>query len=286
MLRHRMLSGVTRVLILLAAGALNAAAGASEFDLKLTYDKPADKWTEALPVGNGRIGAMVFGGTEDERLQINESTLWGGGPHDYTNSKAFAHLQQIRELIFAGKVDEAEKLSESQMGQPRLLMPYQPFCDLRLHFPGHGQAAKYRRELHLEDAIAETSYNVGSTNFQREVFVSYPDQVLVVRITASQPGQVTFSVGMDSPQAGTRVESTANDTLQLTGQIQPRQNPPSSWTGSWDQPGMRFAAVLKVLAEGGSVRSDGRTSGNLRRKLGDNPIQQRNKFQELPGHRR
>jgi alpha-L-fucosidase 2 len=254
-LRHRMLSGVTRVLILLAAGALNAAAGASEFDLKLAYDKPADKWTEALPVGNGRIGAMVFGGTEDERLQINESTLWGGGPHDYTNSKAFAHLQQIRQLIFAGKVDEAERLSENLMGKPKLLMPYQPFCDLRLHFAGHDQATEYRRALHLADAIAETSYNVGSSNFQREVFVSYPDQVLVVRITASQRGQLAFSVGMDSPQAGTHVQSTANDTSQLTGQIQPRQNPPSSWTGSWDQPGVRFAAVLKVLAEGGSVHN-------------------------------
>ena len=99
----------------------------------------------------------------------------------------------------------------------------------------------------------------GRANFRREAFVSFPDQVLVVRFTASQPGQLTFSVGMDSPQAGTQVESTANDTLQLTGQIQPRQNPPSSWTGSWDQPGMRFAAVLKVLPEGGSVRnSEGR----------------------------
>ena len=93
------------------------ADGASESDLKLTYDKPAAKWTEALPVGNGRIGAMVFGGTDDERLQINESTLWGGGPHDYTNPEAYTHLEEIRQLIFAGKVDEAEKLSESLMGQ-------------------------------------------------------------------------------------------------------------------------------------------------------------------------
>ena len=244
----------TAMMVLVAATALNAAAGASDSDFNLTYDGTATKWTEALPLANGRIGAMVFGGTENERLQINESTLWGGGPHDYTNPQAYTHLDEIRQLIFAGKVDEAEKLSESLMGQPKLLMPYQPFCDVRLHFPGHGQATEYRRELHLDDAIAETAYKVGSASFRREVFVSYPDQVLVIRITASQPGQVTFSVGMDSPQAGTHVESTANDTLQLTGQIQPRQNLPSSWTGSWDQPGIRFAAVLKVLAGGGSVR--------------------------------
>jgi alpha-L-fucosidase 2 len=260
--RSRMLQRVLRfesrmALILAAATALSVAAGASESDFNLTYDKPAAKWTEALPVGNGRIGAMVFGGTEDERLQINEDTLWGGGPHDYTNPEAYTHLEEIRRLIFAGKVDEAEKLSGSMMGQPMLLMPYQPFCDVRLHFPGHGQATEYRRELHLGDAIAETVYQVGSANFRREVFVSYPDQVLVVRITASQPGQVTFSVGLDSPQPGAHVESIASDTLQLTGQIQPRQNPPWFWTGSWDQPGMRFAAELKVLAEGGSVRGAG-----------------------------
>ena len=206
-------------------------------------------------MGNGRIGAMVFGGTEDERLQINESTLWGGTPHDYSNPDAYPHLDEIRKLIFAGKVDEAEKLSENLMGKPKLLMPYQPFCDVRLHFPGHGQATEYHRELHLDNAIAETSYAVGSTNFRREVFVSFPDQIMVVRMTASQPGQLTFSIAMDSPQDGTKVETTAEDTLQLTGQIQPRQNPPFSWTGSWDQPGIRFAALLRVFPEGGSVRS-------------------------------
>jgi len=249
--------GAKLALVVVAATALSVAARASESDFNLTYDKPAAKWTEALPVGNGRIGAMVFGGTEDERLQINESTLWGGGPHNYTNPEAFNHLEEIRQLIFAGKVDEAEKLSETLMGQPKLLMPYQPFCDVRLHFPGHDQATEYRRELHLGDAIVETVYKVGSANFRREVFVSYPDQALVVRITASQPGRVTFSVGVDSPQPGTHVESIASDTLQLTGQIQPRQNPPWSWTASWDQPGMRFAAVLKIFADGGSVRGTG-----------------------------
>jgi alpha-L-fucosidase 2 len=249
--------GVRIALVLVAGTAVNVAAGASESDINLTYDKPATKWTEALPLGNGRIGAMVFGGTEDERLQINESTLWGGGPHNYTNPAAHTHLEEIRQLIFAGKVDEAEKLSGTLMGQPKLLMPYQPFCDVRLRFPGHDQATEYRRELHLDDAIAETAYRVGAVYFRREVFVSYPDQVLVIRITASQPGKVTFSVGMDSPQPGTHVESMASDTLQLSGQIQPRQNPPFSWTSSWDQPGMRFAAVLKVLAEGGSVHGAG-----------------------------
>jgi alpha-L-fucosidase 2 len=235
------------------AGTLRAEALDSGF--KLTFDRPAGKWVEAFPVGNGRIGAMVFGGAEDERLQINESTLWGGGPHDYTNPDAYSHLDEVRKLIFEGKGAEAEKVSEEMMGKPKLLMPYQPFCDVRLHFAGHEQATKYHRELRLDDAIAVTSYKVGDATFKREVFVSYPDQVLVVRITSSEPGQLTFSIGMDSSQSGAAVESTAPDTLQLTGQIQPRQNPPYSWTGSWDQPGMHFAASLRVLPEGGSVRN-------------------------------
>jgi len=243
------------VLIVLAALTLTVSATVNQSLFKLTYDKPASKWTEALPLGNGRIGAMVFGGTADERLQINESTLWGGVPHDYTSPEAYSHLEEIRRLIFAGKVEEAEKLSETMMGTPKMLMPYQPFCDVRLHFPGHDQATEYRRHLQIDDAIAETTYKIGSVSFRREVFVSYPDQVLIVRITASQPGQLTFNLRMDSPQVGTHVESTANDSLQLSGQIQPRQNPPTSWTGSWSQPGMRFAAALKVSPEGGSVGS-------------------------------
>ena len=242
-------------LIVLAALTLTVSARVNESLFKLTYDKPASKWTEALPLGNGRIGAMVFGGTVDERLQINESTLWGGVPHDYTSPEAYSQVEEIRRLIFAGKVEEAEKLSETMMGTPKMLMPYQPFCDLRLHFLGHYQATEYRRELHLDDAIAETTYKVGAVNFRREVFVSYPDQVLIVRIVASRPGQLTFTLRLDSPQVGTLVESIANDGLQLTGQIQPRQNPPTSWTGSWSEPGMRFAAALRVLPEGGSVRS-------------------------------
>ncbi len=232
-------------------------SGVAQGPLQLAFDKPAADWNHALPIGNGRIGAMVFGGSEDERIQVNEDTLWGGGPHDYTNPDAYPHLQEIRDLIFAGKIAEAEKLSAGMMGQPKLLMPYQPFCDIHMHFPGHGAATEYRRDLNLNDAIAESRYTVNGVTFRREVFASFPDQVLVVHLAASQPGQLTFTVQMDSPQPGTSVESAADDTLQLTGQIQPRQNRPYSWTGSWDKPGMRFAGLLKVVPEGGAVHADG-----------------------------
>ena len=249
--------GFLPALILAATALLNAAEGDS--DLSLFYDQPANKWTEALPLGNGRTGAMVFGGTEEERLQINEGTLWGGVPHGYTNPDAYAHLAEIRQLIFAGKTDEAEKLSAPLMGQPRVLMPYQPFCDIRLHFQHPQQISQYRRELHLDDAIAVTDYTADSVTYHREAFISFPDQALVVRLTASRPGAISFTVAMDSPQPGVQVVGTAEDTLQLTGQIEPRQNSAGTWTGSWDQPGMRFAAVLKIVLEGGSVHAaDGR----------------------------
>lgn len=253
----RSLRFALKLSLLLAAITSVGLSGAAQTPLQLTFDKPAADWNHAFPIGNGRIGAMVFGGTEDERIQVNEDTLWGGGPHDYANPDAYSHLQEIRDLIFAGKVAEAEKVSADVMGKPKLLMPYQPYCDIHLHFGGHSTPTDYHRDLSLDAALAESVYTVNGVTFRREVFASFPDQVLVVRLTASQPGQLTFTVQMDSPQPGTTVESTTDDTLQLTGQIQPRQNRPYSWTGSWDKPGMRLAGLLKVVPEGGTVHADG-----------------------------
>jgi alpha-L-fucosidase 2 len=223
----------------------------------LKFSRPAAKWTEAVPLGNGRIGAMDFGGVEDERVQINETTLWGGTPRDYVRPGAADHLDEVRSLIFQRRIEEAEKLTDTMMGDPKLLMPFQPFCDLRLHFAKAEAPSVYHRQLDMTTAIASTDYTVSGIRFHRESFVSFPDQTLVIRMTASSPGQLTFSLGMDSPQPGTQVSSGADGTLQMTGQIQPRQNSPRSWTGSWDQPGMHFAAKLKVLTEGGTVQGAG-----------------------------
>jgi alpha-L-fucosidase 2 len=251
-MRRRTIGAVTLVAGLLFAASARAAAP----EQTLRYDRPATAWTEALPVGNGRIGAMVFGATAEERLQINEGTLWGGGPRDYTNPEAASHLDEIRRLIFAGKPAEAAAVADGVMGRPKLLMPYQPFCDLRLHFvAAPEQAPAYRRELRLDEAVATTVYTSNGVEFRREVFASYPDQVLVLRLTASRPRQLTFGLSMDSPQQGTRVEPAGADGLLLTGQVPPRQNPPRAWTGSWDQPGLRFAAVLRVVHEDGTVRA-------------------------------
>lgn len=181
--RRRVLQGGAALLAMpsIPAGADDVAGQT------LWYDKPASAWTEALPLGNGRLGAMVFGGVAQERIQINEATLWGGGPHDYVNPQAAANLAPLRQAIFAGQVQEAERLTTQMMGNPSLLMPYQPFCDLRLAFEGAADAADYRRDLSLDQAVAGVAYMAGGARMRREIFISHPAQVMVVRLTADRP---------------------------------------------------------------------------------------------------
>jgi alpha-L-fucosidase 2 len=222
--------------------------------LTLWYRQPAAQWTEALPLGNGRLGAMVFGGITEDRIQINEGTLWGGSPHDYTNPDARIHLARLRNLIFSGDVAEAEALTAQMMGSPALLMPYQPLCDLHLLIDESG-AEEYRRTLSLDEASATVTYRTSGAWFRREVIVSRPDQVIAVRLTADQPGRQNLSVGLASAQPGGQVV-IEGDALSLNGQVQPRTNPPKSWTGSWDTAGIRYAAKVRVRAEGGSTAAD------------------------------
>jgi len=188
-------------------------------DLRLWYRQPAQNWTQALPVGNGRLGAMVFGGTEKERVQFNDDTLWTGGPHEYHHEGAFEHLATVRKLIFEGKQREAEKLAmEKMMSVPLRQEQYQPFGDLRLEFPGHDKVSDYRRELDIDSAVATVSYRVGDATFTREVFSSFPDQVIVVRLTSDKPGQLTFTATMDSPHPDTQMLQAGN-VLALRGKL-------------------------------------------------------------------
>jgi alpha-L-fucosidase 2 len=166
----------------------------------LRYDRPARDWNEALPVGNGRLGAMVFGGAPRERIQFNEETLWTGGPHDYSHPGASESLPAIRDLLFAGRPREAEKLAmERFMSVPLGQMAYQPFGDLSIDFPGHEAFTDYERSLDVERALSTVRYKVGGTTFYREVFASHPDQVIVVRLSADKKKALTFTVGLDSP---------------------------------------------------------------------------------------
>jgi alpha-L-fucosidase 2 len=156
----------------------------------LWYDKPANGWTEALPVGNGRLAAMIYGGSKSDTIQFNEETLWSGQPHDYANPGAHEYFGKLRELLWAGKQDEAHNLgNEHFMSQPFGQLCYQPFGNIILDFPGHENAVNYQRKLDLEDALSTVSYEVDGVKFKRETFSSAPDQAIVIRLESSKTGR-------------------------------------------------------------------------------------------------
>lgn len=177
-------------------------------DNELWYRAPAREWTDALPLGNGRLGAMVFGGVGREELQLNESTLWSGGPYQPTNPDALPNLAAVRELILAGRYGEAQALANRHcMAVPHLQMSYQPAGNLFLDFTHQALAGSYRRSLDLDTAMARSSYvergaGGADRSYQREAFVSAADNVLVTRISGSRPRALSFEIWLDSPQPG------------------------------------------------------------------------------------
>lgn len=204
----------------------------------LWYDKPAANWNEALPVGNGRLGAMVFGGTEHERLQLNDDTLWDGKPQDRHNPKALDALQEVRRLIFAGRNEEAAKLAgESMMGIPSTIQSYQTMGDLHLD-QKVGAPAEYRRTLDLDSAIATSTFTSGGSSFRREVFASHPDGVLIVRITSQGPKRIDLDVSLDRP-GGAETLQLGEDGLHVAGRA--------------GTEGVRYDLVLRAKTEGGQV---------------------------------
>ncbi|MGM0883780.1 MAG: glycoside hydrolase family 95 protein [Bacillota bacterium] len=237
--------------------------------LKLWYDKPADNWNEALPIGNGRLGAMVFGKVYSERIQLNEDSVWYGGPMDRNNPDALKHLPRIRELIFEGKVKEAERLAAFALpGVPEGQRHYEPLGNFYLFFGGEeGEITEYIRELDLETGVAAVSYNRDGVQYRREIFTSFPNQSLVIRLTADTPGSLTFhtqlargnepwnydpigkhkfkyQVGFNAYVDESRALS--DDSTMMRGQCGGRD-------------GITFASMFKVKAEGGNVSTIGNT---------------------------
>ncbi len=208
---------------------MQAAPMADEADTKLWYDHPAKEWVEALPLGNGHLGAMVFGGVERERVALNEATLWAGGPHDYTHPGAAEVLPEIRRLIFEGKIKEAQDLANAKfMSQPLGQLPYQTFGDLFLDFDvTHEPVTEYRRELDLDTAIHRVSFRRGGVRYVRESFASHPDGVLVIRLTAQghdpAPTQVTFQSPhrskVDRVGQHLRINGVSGDAGRIPGQV-------------------------------------------------------------------
>jgi len=247
---------VKRLLILLTAGAaFSANAFSQAADARLWFAQPAARWTEALPLGNGRIGAMVFGGVGDEHIQFNEGTLWTGRPHDYARPGAGDFLAPIRELIDQGRVDEAGRIAKEHfLGDPLRQKAYQPFGDLRIRFtspsptdakdadPQSPPFTDYRRELELDSGVVTIAFRRGNVIYRREIFASYPDRVLVVHLSADRPGQISFSASTDSPHQRSAMKAVSADTLALSGEVEPG--------------GLRFESRLFARTEGGTTRID------------------------------
>ena len=225
-----------------------------EGTLILWYRQPAKEWKEALPVGNGRLAAMVFGKTDQERIQLNEETFWSGGPYDPSQPGGPEALPEIRRLIFAGEYMKAHNLfGRTMMGMPVEQMKYQPLADLMLTFPGHANASEYRRELDLDKAIATVSYMVGDVLYMREVFSSPVDQVIVVRIAADKPRSISFLANLRGVR-NIQHSNYGTDYFQMDG------DPPdglvvrgrsSDYLGVQSQ--LRHVCRLKAVAEGGTV---------------------------------
>jgi len=266
--RRELLKGTAAALAVAGSGAVATAAGraagmarpgqaaapassaAEAAPLRLWYPRPAGQWVEALPLGNGRLGAMVWGGGRSERLQLNEDTLYAGQPYDPTPVHALEALPEVRRLLFAGRFAEAQELANAKMmASPIKQMPYQALGELRLDFLEISELVDYRRELDLRSALASTRFESGwKLQHRREAFVSAADQCLAVRLGTSQPGRLRLRIGLDSDHAQVQVRAEGGDGLLLTG----RNGPASGIEG-----GLRFAARLRVLARGGRLRRRG-----------------------------
>ncbi|MBO7466512.1 MAG: glycoside hydrolase family 95 protein [Bacteroidaceae bacterium] len=215
------------ILTSLLAAILFSSCQMPKPQLKLWYDKPASIWEEALPLGNGHLGAMVYGQPINEEIQLNEETVWGGSPHNNTNPLAAEHLDEIRKLIFEGKNAEAQELCGKYISaQSANGMPYQTIGSLKLDFsfPGIDENSysdstlikNYRRELNLNTAVTSSSFKVGNVTYQREAFTSFTDSVLIMRLSADKKKQISFTATFDTPMRGTSL-SVENGRLVLRG---------------------------------------------------------------------
>jgi len=185
-------------------------------DAVLWYEQPAKEWTEALPVGNGRLGAMIYGNPAREELQLNEETVWGGGPHNNYNPAALKSLPEVRRLIFEGKNKEAENIINRDFLASSHGMPYQTIGSLFLDFAGHEKYTGFRRELDISKAVATTTYQVADVTFTRQIYASFPDNVIVMKITADKKDALNFTASYNSPMKKFEVKKDG-DKLLLTG---------------------------------------------------------------------
>ncbi len=220
-------------------------------DMKIWYRQPAKKWLEAMPIGNGYMGAMVFGGTSQERIALNESSFWSGLPHDYNDPNAIKYFPQIRQLVVDEKFQEAEKMADAHFfGIPIAQQAYEPIGDLFLSFDGMDKIEDYRRELNMETGLVKINYRVGDILYTREVFMSYPDHVMVVHLTASKPGSVSVRARLNGPYVDKII--TTPTKLIMDGTWKPGNQ--KDWLiAEVNGKGIRLQSILQSRVEGGKT---------------------------------
>ncbi len=224
--------------------------------LELWYDKPAQTWTDALPIGNGRLGAMDFGGVEESRWQFNEDSLWTGGPHSYDHPGAAEVLPRIRRLLLDGRQKEAEELAAGRfMSQPIRQMSYQPFGDVIVRFEGvSSPGTRYRRWLDLRTATATTRFQSGGITYTRRAIASHPDQLVAIELACDTPGKLNFTVEVTSPQPNFHASPVDPVTLLLSGRVRDDK----SQEGEMIEGRTRYAAHVRIASTDGRAEPSGR----------------------------
>ncbi|WPP48792.1 glycoside hydrolase family 95 protein [Catalinimonas niigatensis] len=214
--------------------------------LKLWYNQPSGEiWENALPIGNGRLGAMVFGNVAQETIQLNEHTVWSGSPNRNDNPDALAALPEIRKLIFEGKQKEAEELAAKTIQTKKSNgQMFQPVGSLHLDFDGHENHTDFYRELDIERAVTRTSYTVDDVTYTREAWVSFPDQVVVMRLTASKKGSLSFTASYSSPQPKASFATTSAQELTIAGTTPDHEGVKGM---------VRFKGITRIKTEGGTL---------------------------------
>jgi alpha-L-fucosidase 2 len=228
--------------------AITGEAKAPAGEKLLWYRKPAREWTEALPLGNGSLGAMIFGGVADERIQLNIDTLWDGAPMNADNPEALASLPEVRRLLFEGKAKQASDLAaKTMLGKPKNIKPYQTLGEIFLEAPGIEGASNYTRSLDLDTATAAVRYQSAGVTHTRESFASAVDDVIVTRFTASKPGSIDLKLTLKRLYDAKAVSDSAHpDTVFLEGHV----------AGGRDPDRLRFHAAVRAITEGGKTSSE------------------------------
>lgn len=245
--------GLKLLFLLLASFVSSEVDGAPKNDMLLWYNnKPSAVWNDALPIGNGYLGGLVYGKLQDEKISLNETSFWSGSPHNYDNPNAGQYYKQIQDLVFARKFKEAEQMIDKNFhGKPVAQQAYQPLGDLRMLFFGIEtyEAVNYYRDLNMETGVTTVSFTARGTTFKREAFISYPDNVLVVRLTADKPNAISVDTWLES--FFTDNIKVAAGNIELNGQW---EGPlPQYWLIAPDEgKGMKFQTVLKAINNGGT----------------------------------